>query len=218
MSRIIDLPAQLLRDAVRATTEKDYDAKAIEIADAALRQFELFGVARSTIDDIARGAKVSRVTVYRRFPGRDALINAVTLRELRRFLADLDGVVEPLEEPDEMLIEGFLFTLDAMRSNRLLQRLLESEPETVLPYLTTNGSPLICAGRDYLAGYLIDHAREWEDDDRGEEELLTVAEIVVRLVLSFLLTPQTTVDLDDPEKAREFALRYLRPLLFGNQS
>jgi AcrR family transcriptional regulator len=216
MSRVMDLPAQLLREAASATADSGYDAKATEIVEAALRQLELFGAARSTVDDIARRAKVSRVTVYRRFPSKDALVNAVILRELGRFLADLDAVIKAHEDYDEMLVEGFLFTLNAMRSSRLLQRLVESEPEAVLPYLTTNGSPIVCAGRDYLAGYLIDLAPEF-DDDRSEEELLTVAEIVVRLILSFLLTPQTTVDLDDPEQAREFAQRYLRPLLTGNQ-
>lgn len=214
MSNAIDLPAQLLREASSVVGDGDSDVKATEIADAALRQFELFGVRRSTIDDIARRAKVSRVTVYRRFSGKDALVNAVILRGLREFLADLDAVIKAHEDYDELLVEGFLFTLNAMRSSRLLQRLLESEPETVLPYLTTNGSPFICAGRDYLAGYLIDLAAEF-DDDRSEEELLTVAEIAVRLILSFLLTPQATVNLDDPEQARKFAQRYLRPLLTG---
>jgi AcrR family transcriptional regulator len=216
MSGAIDSPAQLLREASLAAGDGGYDARAMEIIDAALRQFELFGIARSTVDDIARRAKVSRVTVYRRFPGKDALVNAVILRELRRFLAELDAVVKAHEDNDERLVEGFLFTLGAIRSNRLLQRLLESEPEAVLPYLTTNGSLVIGAGRDYLAGYLIDIAAEF-DDERSEEELLTVAEIVVRLILSFLLTPQTTIDFDDPEQGRGFAQRYLRPLLAGTQ-
>jgi AcrR family transcriptional regulator len=216
MSNVTDSPAQLLREAASATADGGYDAKATEIADAALRQFELFGAARSTVEDIARRAKVSRVTVYRRFPNKDALVNAVILRELRRFLADLDAVIKSHEDHDEMLVEGFLFTLNAMRSSRLLQRLLESEPEAVLPYLTTDGSPIIRAGRDHLAGYLTDFAPEF-DDERSEEELLTVSEIVVRLILSFILTPQATVELDDPEQAREFAQRYLRPLLTGTQ-
>lgn len=213
----IDFPAQLLREAASTTADGGYDAKATEIIDAALRQFELFGAARSTVDDIARRAKVSRVTVYRRFPGKEALVNAVILRELRRFLVNLDAVIKSYEDPNEKLVGGFLFTLKAMRSSRLLQRLLESEPEMVLPYVTTNGSPIIRAGRDHLAGYLIGFASEF-DDRRSEEELLTVAEVAVRLILSFILTPEATVDLDDPEKAREFARRYLRPLLTGTPS
>lgn len=119
----------------------DADPAADAVADAALRQFELFGVSRSTMDQISRRAKIARVTLYRRFPSRDALVEAVLLRELRRFLADLDEVVSPLQDPKDKLVEGFVFTLDAIRGHRLLQRLLESEPEAILPHLTVQGGP-----------------------------------------------------------------------------
>jgi AcrR family transcriptional regulator len=185
------------------------DATASGIADAALRQFELFGVTRSTIEEIARRAKLSRVTIYRRFPGKDALIEAVMLRELRRFLRDLDSAIEPLSDPDEMVVEGFAFTLQAVRSHRLLQRMLESEPEMLLPYLTVKGAQFVGAARDFLAKRI---ARE-RKDEHLDKELLTVAEIVVRLILSFLLTPQTPIDLDDPRAVRAFARRYLGPIL-----
>ena len=47
----------------------------------------------SSVEDVAKRAKVARVTVYRRFAGKDALVEAVILRELRRFQADLAGAV-----------------------------------------------------------------------------------------------------------------------------
>ncbi len=190
----------------------DADPAADAVADAALRQFELFGVTRSTMDQISRRAKIARVTLYRRFPGKEALVEAVMLRELRRFLADLDEVVAPLTGQEEKLVEGFIFTLDAIRGHRLLQRLLESEPEAVLPHLTTQGAPFVAAARDFLATRLAGDL----DDDRTPGELLVVADVVVRLLLSYLLTPQASVDLDDPAAARGFALRYLRPILVGN--
>ena len=204
------LAERLMRAAARPSpTEGDSTADAV--ADAALRPFELFGVARSTVDDIARRARVARVTVYRRFPGKDVLIETVILRELRRFLADLDAVVEPLDDPDEKLVEGFVFTLEAIRGHKLLQRLLESEPETVVPYLTVQGSPFIEAARDFLAARLAGELA----DERSADELLIVADVVVRLLLSYLLTPQAPIDLDDPAEGRAFALRYLRPVLLG---
>ena len=51
------------------------------------------------------------------------------------------------------------------------------------------------------------------DDDRGGSELLQTAEIVIRLIVSFLLTPKVGIDLDDDVRARAFARRYLRPML-----
>lgn len=202
---------RLLRDAAASSDAPAEDATAEAVIDAALRQFELFGLARTTMDDIARRAKVSRVTVYRRFAGKEALVDAVILRELRRFLADLEDAIEPLATPEEKLVEGFVFTLEALCRHRLLQRMLESEPELVLPHLTVQGGAVIAAARDFLAGGI---AREVADE-RGGEELLTVADVVVRLVLSFVLAPQTIVDFDDPEAARDFARRYLIPILSG---
>ncbi len=204
-----DLAERLVRKAIATSELAIGDATAAGIADAALRQFELFGVARSTIEEIAHRAKLSRVTIYRRFPGRDALIEAVMLRELHRFLRDLDAVIDAHSEPEEMVVEGFAFTLQAVRSHRLLQRVLESEPEVLLPYLTVKGAPFVEAARNFLAMRI---AQEFEDE-RVDSELLSVAEIVVRLILSFLLMPKTLMDLDDPDEVRAFARRYLCPIL-----
>ncbi|MFA9270328.1 MAG: TetR family transcriptional regulator [Baekduiaceae bacterium] len=201
-----------LADLLRAAGEPPADdPSAAVIADAALRQFELFGISRSTMEQIARRAKVSRVTLYRRFPSKDALVDAVILRELQRFTADLDRAVEPFDDLDDRLVEGFLFVLDAIRGHRLLQRVLESEPETILPRLTVDGAPFLGIASGYLAARLVLDL----DDDRTPDDLAIVADTVVRLLLSYLLTPQTLVDLDDPAAARAFALRYLRPILVG---
>jgi AcrR family transcriptional regulator len=205
------MKSQQLFDHAIDIPDKQADALTEPILDAALRQFELFGISRSTMEDIARRAGLSRVTVYRRFAGKDRLVEAVILRELGSFLRKLDELVVPLESPEQKLLDGFLFTLSVVRAHPLLHRLLESEPEILLPHLTTHAAPFIAPARDFLAGHL---AREL-DDTRPGEELLLSAELVVRLLISFLLTPQTLVDLDDPTAARRFAEHYLRPLLAG---
>lgn len=192
-------------------TEAD-DSTADRILVAALRQFELFGVARSTVEQITRRSGLSRVTIYRRFPGKANLVEAVLLREVRGFLDALDERIAPLATQEEKLTEGFVFTLDTFRSHALLNRLLASEPESILPTFTVEGGPIVSAARDYLANLL---AREFEGDGRDAGELAVVAELVVRLMISFALTPQTVVPIDDPEQARAFALRYLAPLLSG---
>lgn len=189
------------------------DSTTDRILGAALRQFELFGVYRSTIEQITRRSGFSRVTLYRRFPGKQQLVEAVLMREVRRVLDELDERVDAQTTPEDKLTEGFVFILDTIRSHALLNRLLESEPEQVLPHFTTEGGPVVAASRDYLAGRL---AREFDGDGRGAHELLVVAELVVRLMISFALTPQTAVDLDDPDAARAFAIRYLQPLLSGS--
>ncbi len=206
MSDIVEL---LVRAAAEPPAAES-DPTAAAIVAAALRQFELFGVARSTMDDIARRAKVARITLYRHFPGREALVEAVMLHEMRRFLADLDAAVQQ-HDVDDRVAEGFVFVLDAIRNHRLLQRVLESEPETILAPLLVDGAPLAEAARAFLAARLIrDH-----DDGRPAEEMLVVADVMFRLMLSFMLNPRAPLDLEDPEVARAFARRYIVPIMAG---
>ncbi|MGQ0632501.1 MAG: TetR/AcrR family transcriptional regulator [Sporichthyaceae bacterium] len=195
-------------------TEVLDDSTSDRILVAALRQFELFGVARSTVEQITKRSGLSRVTIYRRFPGKQNLVEAVLLKEVRAFLDALDARIADLPTQEEKLTEGFVFTLEVFANHTLLNRLLESEPESVLPMFTTEGGPVVAAARDYLAALL---AKEFPGDGRDPAELSVVAELVVRLMLSFALTPQTAAALDDPDDARAFALRYLAPLLSGGQ-
>ena len=62
------------------------------ILDAAYELFCRQGIQRTTMDDVARRARLSRITVYRRMVSKEALVEAVLLRDFRqyvdRFLAD----------------------------------------------------------------------------------------------------------------------------------
>src|SRR4051812_31757905 len=102
------------------------DATTERILAAALTQFESFGVRRTTMEDVARRARVSRVTIYRRFPGKERLVEAVILREAHRFFAELEAAVVRLDSVEDRIVEGFARTLAAAREQRLLNRLLDT--------------------------------------------------------------------------------------------
>jgi AcrR family transcriptional regulator len=190
------------------------DSTTDRVLDAALRQFELFGVARSTVEQITKRSGLARVTLYRRFPGKQHLVEAVVLREVRLFLDRLDERLDQLGTPEEKIAEGFVFTLESIRSHVMLSRLLDSEPESVLRYFTTEGGPVVAAARDYLADRV---ARDFPEGRSGAD-LSVATELVVRLVISFLLTPQSVAELENFDGARAFAGRYLAPLLRGDGS
>src|SRR3954451_5360625 len=116
------------------------DPTTARVLSAALEHFEEFGIRRTTLDDGARPAGVSRVTIYRRFPSKDALVEAVILGEAQRFFAELEDAVADITSAEERVVEAFAHTLAAAREQRLLNRLLRSEPEAVVPHLTTDGS------------------------------------------------------------------------------
>ncbi len=113
-----------------------------------------FGLRRSTVDDVAKRAGVSRVTVYRRVGSKGELVQRVPLREYRHFVAEVDAAVAGLPTMEERMVEGFAAVLRLIRGHPLIGGLLRLEPETMLPYLTLESGPSFLAMRGYLAGHL----------------------------------------------------------------
>src|SRR3954447_11197066 len=70
------------------------------VIDAALRCVARWGIAKTTLDDVAREAGCSRATVYRVVPGgKDGLIEAVATREATRFFAALAQRLDAVAGP-----------------------------------------------------------------------------------------------------------------------
>ncbi|GGT95189.1 TetR/AcrR family transcriptional regulator [Streptomyces phaeofaciens] len=186
------------------------DRVASRILDAALEQFTLLGLRRSSVDDVAKRAGVSRVTVYRRFQTKDNLVESTLLRELSRFFQRLDSAVAALPTMKERVVEGFVVALRHTRAHPLFGGLLRLEPEVVLPYLTVHGSSSLSATVEYLTAHL---RRAQQAEGRPDEDLRPVAELMVRVAVSFLLNPASCIEMEDEDQARAFARRYLAPLL-----
>lgn len=198
--------------AARALSEETEpeDATTERILDAAMRQFEVLGVRRSSVEDVARRAGLSRMTIYRRFPRKDRLIEAAILRECRRFFAELQAATAELPTLEERLIESFVAALRFARAHALLQRLAVTEPEMLLPYLTTEGGPVLDVVREFLVAQI----RASQDEGivaRFDPEPL--AEILARLALSFVVTPDSRLPLAHEREGRALARRYLAPMI-----
>ena len=100
--------------------------------------------------------------------------------------------------------------LRAVREHPLLTRLLQTEPETVLPYLTVDGGPVIAFGRAHIVAQVEAAIAEGARPVMDTEAL---AEILTRLVHSIVLTPAGALPVSDDDEAREFARRCIAPLL-----
>jgi AcrR family transcriptional regulator len=202
--------SQALLARVLVADEPAEDATGERILDATLEQVQLFGLRRTSVEDTARRAGVGRMTVYRRFGSKDGLVEALLLRESRRFFAGLDRAIGPLATAEERVVEGFAAGLRGARGHPLLSGLLATEPEVLLPYLTVDGGPVLGLVREYLAGHL---RAAREQGELGPIDPEAVAEVLARLGLSFLITPDGSLPLDGDREAREFARRYLVPML-----
>ena len=176
------------------------DAGRERLLDAAHAQFVDVGIRRTTIEDVARRAGVSRVTIYRHFADKNRLIEAVILREARRFFTELVRDALPLPTIDEQLAEGLVVLLRFARGHELYHRVLETEPEAILPHLTTAGAPLLHTARAFLAAQI--RGAQASGLVPAELDADLVAELFVRMAHSFVLTPESAFAVDDEQELR----------------
>src|SRR5579883_2123951 len=74
-----------------------------------------WGLAKTTVEDAAREAGVSRATIYRYFPGgRDELIGAVVRWEFFRFFLRLYEEVHDADTLEEVMERGLVFARTAV--------------------------------------------------------------------------------------------------------
>jgi AcrR family transcriptional regulator len=182
----------------------------------AQEQFELVGIRRTTMEDIARQSSVGKATLYRRFPTKDAVVDAVVLNEVQRYL-DGNAVARSRGDTfEERLINGVVFTAEFLRDNALLNKLMSTEPETILRSLTVDAGAIIDwaseASAVLLAAELFPGTTPTEAQQR---HLRTAGELQTRLVLSFVLTPHTTIDRSTPAALRAYVLDFIVPLITG---
>jgi len=208
---VIDLVRMALSPGQAA--DADADEATARILDAALGQFEDFGLRRSTMEDIAKRAGMSRITIYRRFPRKENLIEAVLLRELNSFLDCLQRVGGDEMSAEDKMIERLAFALQYLRNHPLLQRLLRTEPESILPSLTVSGRPVVDTAREHIGAFIRqDLFGSATPPAEAERHIQMVAELGVRIVLSFLLTPSSAIPMETLEDARAFARDLIAPV------
>src|SRR5438067_13665050 len=95
------------------------------VADAAIRCVGRWGVAKTTLEDIAREAGCSRATVYRLFPGgKDSILETLIEAEVGRFFADLAEVIDGVDDLEELLVAGMTHAAAALADHSALQYLL----------------------------------------------------------------------------------------------
>ena len=179
----------------------------VEILDAAQQVFEQYGARRANVEDVARTAGVSRSTLYRAYPNKEALLEAVLLRQFDDFLNELDRVAADLP-PREAVVECFAHGMALTREIPLFARLAETEPDVVTAAGAASQSTLVLGSAERVAATLRRSGATMPDD-----ELQTVAELMLRVSWTYLLNPRGGLDVTDESAIRDYARRYLAPLV-----
>ncbi|MFI9150225.1 TetR/AcrR family transcriptional regulator [Streptomyces sp. NPDC053367] len=180
------------------------------VLDAARDCVLAVGVRRTTLTDVARRAGVSRMTIYRRWPDVRSLVGDLMTRE---WIAVAANAMPPADDPRPVrarIVDGLVGGATAFRAHTLFHKILDVDPELLLPYILDRRGASQEALLDLLAtaldqGHADGSVRRMRTDLQARSLLLVVQ--------SFTLSLRTMTDDSDPELGEAAFLDELRTLL-----
>jgi AcrR family transcriptional regulator len=152
---------------------------------AALRLFGRRGVKRLGMQEVSEAAGVSRGTLYRYFPSKDHLLDAVAIFDEHTFTEGLAAALAACEDPTERMQAFVAFAFDYIRMHPA-RALFETEPGFVLGYLLVHLPKLETALLDQL-GDAFDSVPAVATGALSREQLV---DVVVRLFASSFIIPE----------------------------
>ncbi|MFJ7902184.1 TetR/AcrR family transcriptional regulator [Streptomyces sp. NPDC096198] len=168
------------------------------------------GVRRTTLTDVARRAGVSRMTLYRRWPDVRSLVGDLMTREWIK--AATAAMPEPGGGMDArtLIVEGLVRGVDTFRTHPLFCKIIDVDPELLLPYVLDRRGASQDALLELLADVLVaghaDGSVRPGHPQRQARSLLLVAQ-------SFTLSLRTMTEEDDADLGTEAFYGELRTIL-----
>ena len=198
-------PAGARSAVVRHLGSDDRSSPRVRVVDAALRCVARCGLAKTTVDDVAREAGISRATLYRLFPGgKDAVVRAVVETGTARLFSDIGAAMGSSTDVESLLVAGIAGAARHLRAHDALDYLVRHEPGTVLPHLAFGGMDR-----------LLDAACRFAEPFLGRwlapEEAARAAEWAARIVVSYLVCPGGDVDLTDEADVAHLVSTFVMP-------
>ena len=208
MSRSVAIDiGDVLHAAISAPSAvEDHDDATERILDAAAELFSSHGIRRCSVEEIARHSGVGRTTVYRRFENRNQIVHAVLARECRRFFTSIIASTDADQRLEDQVVEAFLTGLHAAETS-VLTDLVRTQPE-LLRLVTVEAAPVISAATGVLVAAFGPVA-----GPRERQQVAAVAELLVRLAISVVVSGPGVVPMRDDAASRRALHALLDPLL-----
>lgn len=184
-------------------TEADARRRIIE---ATLACAEKAGSTRTTLSDVAAELGVTRQTVYRYYPSHAELLGAVAQAGLDDFVERMVKHLSGFDDPVDVAVESIVYAVEAIPDEPSIGLLFQAGETEVFSRDVTS-SMAFGVGADILRRLPVD----WSSAGVADDELESLAEVLMRLFDSFLRNPA-----DPPPTAddiRGIARRWLGPAL-----
>jgi len=159
-----------------------------------------FGMGKTTVEDVVKESGVSRASIYRLFPGgKDQLLRETVGWEMNHFFGRLAEAVYDAPDFASLLEDGLVFAHRSIQEHEVLRKVLETEPERLLPLITVEQHRVL----DFITAFLLPYLEREQRAGRVRPgvDLEAAIEYVARLVLSLIGSPGRW-DMDDPEQVR----------------
>lgn len=153
------------------------------------------GWRRTTLTEVARRAGVSRMTIYRAWPDMPAVLGDLMTREwgevVTRAVARADATLDEKATAADRIVAEVVGTTRALRDNELFVRIVELDPELLLPYLLTRRG----RSQEAIAGHTAGRLRAGQSDGSVRKgDPVTIARALLLAAHGFVLSAHTMVD------------------------
>jgi AcrR family transcriptional regulator len=183
---------------------RELPPQAARVVDAALTCIGRVGLAKTTLDDVAREARCARATVYRYFPGKQHLIGALVAREVATFGRELRTAAHGAASLGEAVTAVITTAAGALLGHPALTFVAAYEPELLLPYLAFERESAVLGAAAELVAPAFAPFLPIDDATR-------LAEWVARITLSYLCCPSEHLDVHDPAQVRALVDDFVLP-------
>lgn len=175
------------------------------VLDAAVACIARWGVAKTTLEDVAREARCSRATVYRLFPGgKQLVLESAARREIDRLLDVVGSPLATAPSLETALVDAMVAAGGFLKRNAALQTIIAHEPELLLPVVSFDQLDPLLAACAATLGPLVE--RFVDPTTAGE-----LIEWCARLMISYTSEPSERVDLSRVQDVEQLVRRHLLP-------
>lgn len=202
--------SQSLSPEIIGTTNED--TPHTRILEAALDMFLQVGISKTSLQDVAAAAGVSRGTVYRYFTDRQALVDATIEYRSRKYYEDAARAMRSADTFEEQ-IAAFSVVVARTVANFRRHRMIDEET-LFLRLISADSNGALRRMSHFLEPYIVE-ARD-RNEIAADVDEIAASEWVARVLMSIpKMSESANFDIDKPKTVADFfrrhAVRGLRP-------
>ena len=176
------------------------------IIDAAVKCFEQYGPQRTSMDDIAEAAGISRKTLYRVFDDRPKLIQSILEQRFVKVAKKIQNRIAKAKTFEEALLEGCVVAVSAAQKDKLTHEIVHKATDHTLEQFLLRGNERVDKANQDIWFTAIAEGRQ-----QGEVKPNLTDDRIIEIIKS--INALLLMRDDSPAKQRAFLKDVLLPAI-----